>query len=74
MIGLLICTSVTFAQQKKETVKIYNPSADARADLDAAIAKAKKDNKQVFVQIGGNWCSWCIAFHHMIDSTAVLKK
>jgi thiol:disulfide interchange protein len=74
MIGLLISTSVTFAQQKKETIKIYNPSANAKADLDAAIAKAKKENKQVFVQIGGNWCGWCIAFHHMIDATAVLKK
>jgi thiol:disulfide interchange protein len=74
MIGLLICTSVTFGQQKKEAVKIYNPSADAKADLDAAITKAKAGNKHVFVQIGGNWCSWCIAFHHMVDSTATLKK
>lgn len=32
----------TFAQDTKEAVKIYNPAANAQADLDAAIAKAKK--------------------------------
>jgi thioredoxin-related protein len=74
MIGLIMSFSFAVAQQKKEAVKIYNPSADAKADLNAAVAKAKKENKRVFVQIGGNWCSWCIAFHHMVDSTATLKK
>lgn len=59
---------------KKEAVKIYNPAANARADIDAAVAKAKKANKHVFVQVGGNWCSWCIAFHNMVDNTPALKK
>lgn len=74
LIALVICASSSFAQQQKESVKIYTPTADARADLNAAIAKAKKENKHVFVQIEGNWCSWCIAFHHLVDSTATLKK
>ncbi|ALL04206.1 hypothetical protein AQ505_01065 [Pedobacter sp. PACM 27299] len=64
----------TFAQDTKEAVKIYNPAANAQADLDAAIAKAKKEGKHVFVQVGGNWCSWCIAFHNLVDHTPELKK
>ena len=43
--------------------KIYNPNADAMADLNKAIATAKAENKHVFVQIGGNWCPWCIMMH-----------
>ena len=64
----------SFAQDAKEAVKIYNPAANAQADLDAAVAKAKKEGKHVFVQVGGNWCSWCIAFHHLVDNTPELKK
>lgn len=74
LFSLMIFTAAGFAQEKKETVKIYNPNADARADISAAVAKAKKSGKHVFLQIGGNWCSWCIAFHNLVDSTAALKK
>lgn len=72
-------TSASFAQEKtttskKEAVKLYNPKADARADIDAAVAKAKKDGKHVFIQVGGNWCVWCIAFHNLVDTTPELKS
>ena len=77
LLAALAISTVSFAQQKaedkKETVKIYNPNADARADIDAAVARAKKAKKHVFVQVGGNWCSWCIAFHHLVDTTPALK-
>lgn len=58
---------------KKEAVNLYNPKANASADIDAAVAKAKKAGKQVFIQVGGNWCGWCIAFHHLVDTTPELK-
>jgi len=58
---------------KKEPVTIYNPKANAKADIDAAVAKAKKAGKHVFIQVGGNWCSWCILFHKMVDATPELK-
>ncbi len=56
--ALLIVTAISFAQQKK----IYNPAADAEKEIDAAIVKAKAQNKFVLLQGGGNWCSWCIEF------------
>jgi thioredoxin-related protein len=61
------------AQTKKEGVHIYNPQANAQADIDAAVAKAKKENKHVLVQVGGNWCIWCIRFHNLLDSVPELK-
>lgn len=63
LVLLVLCGFVLSAQ---ESVKIYNPKANAQAELDAAVAKAKKNAKHVFVQVGGNWCVWCIRFHDLI--------
>jgi thioredoxin-related protein len=57
-IVLLLVTASIFAQEKK----LYNPTADASADIAAAVKKAAKENKFVLLQGGGNWCSWCIEF------------
>ena len=39
--------------------EIYNPSADAMADIISAISLAKETDRHVFVKVGGNWCGWC---------------
>ncbi len=74
---LLTCVMsmlIANAQSENKPVKIYNVEANAKADLDKAIAKAKKENKNVFVQVGGNWCVWCIRFHDLVDATPELKN
>ncbi len=48
--------------------KIYNPDADAKKELADAIKKAGEKQKHVLIQIGGNWCPWCIKFHKFIES------
>lgn len=53
-----------FAQEN--SIKIYNPDADAETELIKAIEQAQKYNKHVFIQLGGNWCSWCIKFHKFV--------
>lgn len=58
----ILAAMILFAQEKPNA---YNPNADAKSDLKNAIAKAKAENKHVLVQVGGNWCSWCIKFHKM---------
>jgi thiol-disulfide isomerase/thioredoxin len=37
----------------------YNEAADAKADVAAAVAKAKTEKKRVLVTLGANWCGWC---------------
>ncbi len=44
---------------------LYHPEADAQKDIDAALARAKKEHKYVLIQGGGNWCKWCIEFARM---------
>ncbi|SMO39860.1 thioredoxin family protein [Solitalea koreensis] len=71
IIMMLLIATVLRAQ---EAPKVYNPAADAKADLKAAIAKAQKERKHVFLQIGGNWCSWCIRFNKMVTEDSQLDS
>lgn len=41
-----------------------NPFDDAKA----AIALAKKTNRQVLIKVGGNWCGWCHKMDGFIKS------
>ncbi len=60
------------AQETKVT--IYNPSADAKADIDAAIKSAAAENKHVLIQVGGNWCPWCLKLHNLYYSDPVIDS
>ena len=53
--------------------KIYHPEADAKADIKAAVDKAAKEGKHVLLQIGGNWCVWCIRFNDKVNNNDTLK-
>jgi thioredoxin-related protein len=61
LILLLFLLNVMLLSKAQEA-KLYNPAANAQKDIAAAILKAKKENKFVLIQGGGNWCSWCIEF------------
>ena len=53
--------------------KIYNPTANAKADVKAAVEKAKQEGKHVLLQIGGNWCIWCMRFNEKVTTNDTLK-
>ena len=60
--------------QTKDSVKLYNPLADAKADIKAAVKTAAKEHKNVLLQIGGNWCIWCIRFNNTVTTDPELNK
>lgn len=37
----------------------YDPKADPKADFQAALARASKEGRNVLMDVGGEWCSWC---------------
>ena len=47
--------------------KVYDEQRDPFKDAAAALALAKETNRQVLIEIGGNWCSWC----HKMDAFLV---
>jgi len=54
--------------------KIYDTTADAQKDIAKAVEAAQKANKHVFLQIGGNWCPWCIKFHNFVHDDKELSS
>ncbi|MDB4583809.1 thioredoxin family protein [Draconibacterium sp.] len=64
LIGFIAIASVCFSQ----TTKVYHPEADAKKNIEFAIKKASENGKHVFLQIGGNWCPWCIKFHNFVQA------
>ena len=49
----------------------YDPSRDAAADIDAAVAEAKRSGRHVLIEVGGEWCIWC---HRLEDYLKRHKK
>jgi thioredoxin-related protein len=75
----IISFSATFlyaqnAEQADKKPLIYNPSADAAKEISLAVEQAAKTGKHVFLQIGGNWCPWCLRFHKMIEDDRQLDS
>lgn len=62
--GLTAFISRTAVAQSTYThVTTYDPKRDAARDVDDAIAEAKRTNRRILLEVGGEWCSWC----HILD-------
>jgi thioredoxin-related protein len=59
-----------FIVNAQDKVTIYNPEADAGKELSDAVKMAKEQQKHVLIQVGGNWCPWCIRLHGVFESEA----
>jgi thiol:disulfide interchange protein len=54
---------------------VYDPKADAAADFKKALHQAAREGKNVLMDVGGEWCSWC---HRMdkffVDNPPLLEE
>ena len=65
-VSLLACSGV------KESD--YNPTADAQAQLVEAKDSAEFLGKNMLVQIGGDWCPWCVRLNAFIKGDAEILE
>ncbi|MCJ8318309.1 MAG: thioredoxin family protein [Colwellia sp.] len=57
-----LITVPAFAEHKLALPKysqVYSEQSDPFQDAVAAIKLAKETNRNVLIEIGGNWCTWC---------------
>ncbi|MBI1406893.1 MAG: DUF255 domain-containing protein [Caulobacter sp.] len=50
--------------------KLYDQAAtpaEVNARLDAAFARARLEDKRVIVDLGGDWCGWCLVLAAVMD-------
>ncbi len=55
-------------------VPLYDPKADAKTQLDAAIKKAKRDSRRVLVMFGFEGCGWCHRLNGLFAKDADIHK
>jgi thiol:disulfide interchange protein len=58
----------------KKRPHIYDEQARAAEQIDAALARAAKENRRVLIQWGANWCGWCYLLHDTFSKDADVKK
>lgn len=71
---------LTLAEEKpsekaqKALPKVYDEDINPLKQIDKAVAKAKKERKNVICQVGGNWCPWCLRFADFITNDTSISK
>ena len=61
-------------EKKPERPPIYDESANAQEQIQTALAKAKKENRRVLMEWGGNWCGWCHHLHEIMKSNQEIAR
>jgi thioredoxin-related protein len=51
-------------------VSSFDPTRDAEKDIQLALVEAKRTQRNVLLDIGGEWCTWC----HKLDTFFVQNK
>jgi len=52
----------------------FDPTANASADLAAAVVVARASHRRIILDVGGEWCSWCHILDTFIEAHADLGK
>lgn len=52
----------------------FDPKRDAAADVREASALARAQGKLLFVDVGGEWCTWCHVFDRFVAASAPVRQ
>ncbi len=74
MLVLVLVAAIAVHAQDMKNFKLYSPTEDAEKALQKKIQEASAGNKQVLVQIGGNWCVWCARFQEYTTTDASIDS
>jgi thiol:disulfide interchange protein len=71
-IACAFLSQTAVAQSSYTPVTKYDPKRDAARDIDDAVAEAKRTNRRILLEVGGEWCSWCHTLDEYFDKHADL--
>lgn len=60
----LVINAETLSTKLPLYSQVYDDKRDPFKDATDAVALAQKTNRNVLIEIGGNWCTWC----HKMDA------
>jgi thiol:disulfide interchange protein len=65
LLGMVAHAQTTAAPAKAATTQAtepkFDPARDADKDIRDAVAEAKRTQRRVILDVGGEWCGWCHA-------------
>jgi thiol-disulfide isomerase/thioredoxin len=62
------------AADNSNSSKIYDGSAIGSNQIAAALAIADREDKNVLLQFGGDWCAPCIKLHNLLESDQTINR
>jgi thiol:disulfide interchange protein len=68
IIATFICCSISSYSQ------VYNTQANPNEQLNQAIQEATKSGKHIWLEIGANWCKWCLEFDRFSHADAEIDS
>jgi len=71
---VLLAAILPAAEQGEKRPDIYDPGADVKVQIAAAVKSAGVENKNIILMFGGNWCPWCHRLHALFQADAQIKK
>ena len=71
---ILLAAMLPAASQPETRPAIYDPAADMKSLLAAAVKTAGIENKNILLMFGGNWCPWCHRLHALFLADGQIKK
>lgn len=74
VLAIVLVAAMGVHAQDMKNFKLYSPTEDAEKALQKKIQEAGAANKQVLVQIGGNWCVWCARFQEYTTKDASIDS
>lgn len=71
---LLLTGFIFSAEAQQNSKQIYNIQTDGLEQIKAAVNEAAAENKHVLIQVGGNWCPWCIKFYNFCQAVPAIDS
>lgn len=71
---LLLATLVSAQAAPGTRPAIYDPDADAKAQIAAAVERAGRENRVILLMFGGNWCPWCHRLHELFAADGAIRR
>ncbi len=71
VLAVMVAVGVGAGAQTVE--KPFDPGRDPGKDLRAAEAQAAREHKNILMDVGGNWCPWCLLLERTFAGDAALR-
>ena len=72
MAAVVVALGAAVVAQAAE--KVFDPKRDPAQDLRAAEAQAQAEHKNILLDVGGNWCPWCMVLDRTLADDADLHE